>query len=109
MTNGENEASPGQSGNCQAEMLKSELPLASILFLFYIPNTVLAEGRHLEASWWRSRPEAALEMRRQTFGGGSRETAIGWCGARARTFAGFAPGRRRGSARRHYGLLPEAG
>src|SRR6185436_252199 len=29
----------------------------------YPPRTLLAEGRHHEASWWRSRPEAGVEMR----------------------------------------------
>ena len=44
----------------------------------YHPRTLLTEGRHLEASWWRSRPEAGPENRSSI-----RQPAPGNSGPRA--------------------------
>ena len=57
----------------------------------------------------RDERERSGETRRAPVAGaGEISTSVG-CGACAHGFANRAPGRRRGSARRHYGLLPGAG
>jgi hypothetical protein len=67
----------------------------------YHDRTLLAEGRHLEASWWWSRPEADVEMRVQ-IRRPVRETAAAGA-APAREVRSLAPGRLRDPPWGYYG------
>src|SRR3954462_11132906 len=65
-----------------------------------MPTTLLAEGRHHEASWWRSRPEAGVEMRAQIRRPRRETAAVG--AVPARPVRNRSPGRLRELPWGHY-------
>ncbi len=90
---------PWQTFNGRPRQTALHLDIYS--YCLYSYPTLLAEGRHHEASWWRSRPEAGVEMRVQ-LRRPMRETAAAGA-APARVVRSHAPGRLRDPTWGYYG------